>query len=206
VSVTDLRRLGRESALSPPGRIGGEGKMAIKTRGYEQRRRYREEFWPEEDPWTGENEIGWFSAPRTLPLILVLLGSKNLNKNLNPASVYLELLARHRDNGVIEMVHESEHAYAAGYAGPRGIRTWQERMKILEELGFIKTKQIGNHRHKYVLLVHPTVAIQRLYDEGKIRQHWWDTYRDRQIDTKAALYEERGKPKPREKVVSIKKA
>jgi hypothetical protein len=28
------------------------------------------EFWPNEIVWTGENEKGWFRAPRTLPLIL----------------------------------------------------------------------------------------------------------------------------------------
>src|SRR5262249_10316618 len=108
-----------------------------------------------------------------------------------PSGVYLELLARHIDNGIIEMAHEGEHAYTAGYVGPRAIRSWQERMKILEKLGFIKTKQIGNQRYKYVLLIHPTVAIQNLFDLGKLPKGWWDAYRDRQIQTKEPSFEER---------------
>ena len=161
------------------------------TRAYEQRRRWREEFWPAEDAWTGEDEKGWFRAPRTLPLILQLMGSKQLSGNVDASSVYLELLARHVDNGVVEMAHEADHAYAAGYIGSRGVRTWQERMNILEDLGFIRTKQIGNQRYKYVLILHPTAVVQRLYERKKIPSQWWDTYRARQIETKEYLYEER---------------
>ncbi len=115
---------------------------------------------------------------------------------MDASSVYLELLARHWDNGVVEMAHEADHAYAAGYVGSRGVRTWQERMKLLEDLGFIRTKQIGNQRYKYVLIVHPTVAIQRLYEKKRIPSQWWDTYRARQIETKENLYEDRKQATP----------
>jgi len=125
---------------------------------------------------------------------LQLLGSKQLSGNMDPSSVYLELLARHIDNGVVEMAHEADHAFAAGYVGSRAVRTWQERMKMLEDLGFIRTKQIGNQRFKYVLIVHPTVVIQRLYETKKISSQWWDTYRARQIETKEALFEDRKPP------------
>lgn len=162
-----------------------------KTRGYQQRGKWRWEFWSREEAWTGEDEKGWFRAPRTLPLVLQLLGSKQLSGNIDPSSVYLELLARHIDNGVVEMAHEADHAFAAGYVGSRAVRTWQERMKILENLGFIRTKKIGNQRFKYVLIVHPTVAIQRLYETKRISTQWWETYRARQIETKEALFEDR---------------
>lgn len=165
-----------------------------KTRGYQQRGKWRGEFWSSEDAWTGEDEKGWFRAPRTLPLVLQLLASKQLSGNIDPSRVYLELLARHIDNGVVEMAHEADHAFAAGYVGNRAIRTWQERMRILEELGFIRTKQIGNQRFKYVLIVHPTVVIQRLHETKKISTQWWETYRARQIETKEALFEERKLP------------
>lgn len=162
-----------------------------KTKRYQQRERWKGEFWPSEIAWTGDDEKGWFRAPRTLPLVLQLLGSKQLSGNIDPSSVYLELLARHIDNGVVEMAHEADHAFAAGYAGTRAVRTWQERMKVLEDLGFIRTRQIGNQRYKYVLIVHPTVAIQRLYEANKISPQWWDAYRARQIETKEALFEDR---------------
>jgi hypothetical protein len=56
---------------------------------------------------------------------------------------------------------------------------------------FHKTKQIGNQRYKYVLLIHPTVAIQKLFEQGKVPKSWWDAYRDRQIQTKEPSFEER---------------
>src|SRR5258708_7460578 len=101
------------------------------TRAYQQRKKCRQELWPDEDVWTGENEVGWFRVLRTLPLLLRLIDSKPLSGRLAPSGVYLELLARHVDNGLIEMAHEDEHAYYAGYVGSRARRSWQERMKIL---------------------------------------------------------------------------
>jgi len=137
-----------------------------KTGNPRKRELLRKEFWPDEDAWTGENEVGWFRAPRTLPLIQCLINSKELSSGANPTSVYLELLSRQIDGGVIEMASEGEHAYAAGYDGARGIRTWKAHMKLLEDLGFIKSKQIGIHRYKYVLLVHPTKVIYELRKAG----------------------------------------
>lgn len=166
-----------------------------KTAGTEKRVKIRKEYWPTDDAWTGDNEKGWFRAPRTLPLLLGLLGEKGLSGKFDPIKVYLELLARHMDGGVIEMTNEADHAYAAGYFGQRGVRTWQERMNTLEKLGVIKTKQIGNQKFKYVLLVHPTTVIKRLRDAGKISNLWWDTYRSRQIETKELTYEVRQKAK-----------
>lgn len=158
-----------------------------KSTGAERREKLRKEFWRDEDAWTGENEKGWFRAPRTLPLLLALLGEKNLSRNQDPTKVYVELLARHIDGGVIEMGHEGDDAFAAGYDGPRGVRTWQERMKTLERLGLIKTRHVGNQDFKYVLLVHPTVAIQRLREAGKVPDHWWDAYRAGSLKRKKQL-------------------
>jgi hypothetical protein len=170
----------------------------------ERRAKLREQFWPNEDAWTGEGERGWFRAPRTLPLILALLSSKELSGNCDPSSVYMELLARHIGQGVIEMSNEGDHAYAAGYASNRGIQTWRERMKLLEQNGFIRTKKIGNQRYKYVLLVHPGTALQRLRDAHKIPDLWWDTYRARQSETKELSYEDRQKAQQPPKVLPTK--
>jgi hypothetical protein len=168
----------------------------------ERREKLRKEFWSDEDPWIGgKSESGWFQAPRTLPLILTLLNSKELSGKCNPSSVYLELLARHMGQGVVEMAHEADHAYAAGYG--RRLRSWEERMKILEEVGFIKSKRIGNH-YKYVFLVHPTTVAQRLRKAGQVSDEWWDTYRARQTEIKAPSYEDRQKAKQSPKVAPIK--
>jgi hypothetical protein len=51
-----------------------------------------------------------------------------------------------RRSGVRVMEHEADHAYAAGYEGTRAVRTWQERMKVLVQAGFIKTVDVGNQK------------------------------------------------------------
>jgi hypothetical protein len=112
-------------------------------------------------------------------------------KSQNAASVYVELWARHMGDGLIEMKHEGEHAYFAGYEGSRAVRTWQERMAFLEQHGFIKTKPRGNQRYGYVLLVHPTAVVQNLRDLGKVSDHLWEEYSRRQLETGEASYAER---------------
>ncbi len=156
----------------------------------ERRQQIKTEFWAADMAWTGEQETGWFRAPRTLPLILMLMRSKKLSGNADPGTVYLELLARHRDSGIVEMASEGEHSFAAGYSGTRGARTWMERMSLLQKLGFIKSKSAGNQKYKYVMLVHPTVAMRKLKEQGKVPTALWDLYRQRQIESKEATYDQ----------------
>ena len=159
-----------------------------KTTAAEKRESIRLTYWPDEDAWTGINEKGWFRAPRTLPLLLTILRSKALSGSIDPSQVYLELLTRHFDGGVIEMAHEGDHAYAAGYQGERAVRTWQERMNTLEKLGFIRTKKIGNQAYKYVLIVHPATVVERLRQKKLIELEWLEAYLARQIETKEDSY------------------
>lgn len=149
-----------------------------------KREAIKTEHWDKEEGWTGMNEKGWFKAPRTLPHLLKLLASKELSGNKDPSSTYIELLSRHIDSGIVEMGSEADHAYCAGYMGPRAIRTWQERMKILEDIGFIKTKKIGNQQYRYVLLVHPTKIVEQLAKAKKVSPAWLEAYRDRALETK----------------------
>jgi len=167
--------------------------MAEKSGVAARREEIKRLYWPNEDLWTGEKEVGWFPAPRTLPLILSLLSSKEISAKKDPSSVYIELLSRQRGEGVIEMGHEADHAFASGYEGHRAVRTWQERMKILEDNGFIKTAEVGNQHFKYVAIVHPTTAVQRLHDSKKIPNKWWNAYLSRKLETKEATHEQREK-------------
>jgi hypothetical protein len=72
-------------------------------------------------------------------------------------------------------------------------------------MAFIITKRIGNQRYKYVLIVHPTVALQRLREKGKVDDILWDAFRARQIEVKEDTYEERQKKKSA-KVIAIASA
>jgi hypothetical protein len=171
-----------------------------------KREKLRSEYWPDDPAWMKQKESGFFQAPRYLPLLLSLLGSKQISGKKDPSRVYLELYSRHRDGGVIEMEDERQHAFAAGYEGSRAARTWQERMKILEHHGFIRVKAVGNQPYKYVLLVHPMAVIRRLHADGKTEQHWWDTYRARLTDLKEDDSKYAAEPEPRPKPHKLKVA
>jgi hypothetical protein len=155
------------------------------TAGAERRMSLKHDYWPKESAWNGAG-IGWFKGPRTLPLILALLADKKLTAGRDVSRVYLELLARHMDGGVVEVGNEADHAYAAGYTGSRSIRTWSERMQLLEKLGFIKSKHIGNQRYKLVLLVDPVVAVANLRRQGSVSSQWLEVYLLRLMETKEA--------------------
>lgn len=86
--------------------------------------------------------------------------------------------------GIVELSLEEDHAYASGYYGTRATRTWRERMRVLEEVGLIKVHSKGFRKYAYILLVHPTLVIEKLKEEGKVSDEWWSIYRERQIETK----------------------
>ncbi|MEZ4379388.1 MAG: hypothetical protein R3B35_14010 [Gemmatimonadales bacterium] len=139
----------------------------------------RDEFWADVPRWTGPAEVGYFCAPRTLPLILQALKDKRVSGSKDPGPVYIDLLAAHRGEGVVELSHSEEHAAAAGYSGPK---SWRERMAILQEVGFIKVLTTPQGAYSKVLLVHPAVAMEGLWSHGRISEGIWQAYRTRAIE------------------------
>lgn len=176
-----------------------------KTGIHQRREQLLKTHWPNAEAWLGaEEKAGWFSASRTLPPILDLLDLKAVSKGHRPSKTYLELLSRHWREGVIEMKHEGQHAYAAGHHSSRGIRTWREHMEVLEGQGFIKTVAIGGQKYAYVLLVHPTTIVEQLRLDKKITDpKWLVAYQDVQRESKELTFEERKKARTA-KVISIK--
>ena len=161
-------------------------------------RQLREDNWPEaewaegETPWLGADEVGYFNAPRSLPYVLLLLKEKKHRKGRNDIrQVYLDLLARHWYEGVVEMADESDHVFASGFgAGESGVRQWRKCMADLEAIGLIKAAKEGNNKYGVVMLMHPTAVIQRLRDDGKLDAGWWSAYRSYQLKQKEARSEE----------------
>ncbi len=143
-----------------------------------RRNSIRQEFWAGVPYWEGPKEKGYFCSPRTLPFILQALSAKAVSGDKDPGSVYIELLSRHIGEGVVEMTHEEDHAFAVGY---RGTKTWKDRMKVLENAGFIRSSSSGR-KYAKVLLVHPSFAMKALNDSGRVHKRLWDAYRQRQIE------------------------
>jgi len=161
-------------------------------------RQLRDDNWPEsawaegETPWLGADEVGYFNAPRSLPYVLLLLKEKKHRKGRNDVrQVYLDLLARHWYEGVVEMADESEHVFASGFGGGEsGVRQWRKCMADLEAIGLIKAAKEGNNKYGVVLLMHPTAVIQKLHDDGKLDPGWWSAYRSYQLKQKEARFED----------------
>lgn len=145
--------------------------------------------WPDAQPFTTPAK-GFFQPPRTLPYLLALLNHKKVSGNTDPVSTYVELLARHIDHGVVEVQSEADHAFAAGHTGERALRTWRERIRQLEEIGFIKTKAAGNSDYRYIFLVDPAVAIAKLDAKGLVPEEWKAAYHARGLDCGSISAEE----------------
>jgi hypothetical protein len=143
----------------------------------------RKELWPNDRAWVAAKAVGFFQAPRTLPLLLSLIKEKSISGKKDAGSVYLELWARHWGQGIIEISNENEHAFASGYRGTRAVRTWRERMRILEAAGFIKIKSSGNSAIGVILLVHPMDAVEDLRRKGKVPENWLTAYAARRSAT-----------------------
>jgi len=170
----------------------------IRNRKTDERAALRAQFWPKERAWTGENKKGWFRAPRTLPLLLQLLREKSVSGRQSPAPAYLALWARHFDGGVIEILNELEMAYDSGYQGSRALRTWRERMALLETLGFIKSERIANQPYRYVLLLEPAMIVEKLAKQDLVDHEWRSTYEARRLQT--------GEHAPKAPVVAMPRA
>jgi hypothetical protein len=167
--------------------------MVLSIRGASHRRdQHKDNYWSDLDGWLGQHEKGWFACPRTLPLFLALMNSKAISNKANPSSVYLELISRTYGEGVVEMVQEEEHAYNSGYSGNRAVRSWQERMDILEKNGFINTVRV-NGRRKFAFILHPVDVVHKLRQEKKVPADWWNAYQARQVEVKEPDYETRAK-------------
>jgi hypothetical protein len=105
--------------------------------------------------------------------------------------VYLALLARHWDSGIVEVTNEAELAYESGYTGQRAVHTWRERMRLLGELGLIKVRASGNQKYRYVLLIHPGKVVDDLRKrEDIVSEPWWTAYVARRQEIKETSHED----------------
>ena len=73
------------------------------------------------------------------------------------------------DDKLIEVKDENEIAYASGVAA----RRWRERVAVLDNLGFIRTKPAGKLEYGYILVRNPYEVVKELKDAGKIKDDVW---------------------------------
>jgi hypothetical protein len=151
----------------------------------------RNELWPGSaaciwDPTDTESTIGFATMPRLMPWIMVLI-RELAGKGINPTGAYLELWCRDWGQGIISITDEQEHAYASGYRGQRGLRTWREHMQKLADLHFIRIVGKGSRAIAHVLLLNPLAVAHWYHTEGLTPPGWWAAFRDRAREIKATI-------------------
>lgn len=142
----------------------------------ERRLALREQLWPgldEKDLWLRKKrEVkGFTTIPRTLPIHMRIMD--DLSNGRPVSSTYLDLWARSHDEGYAEVGNPREAAYAAGFSSQRAESTWRTRIRVLEQLGFIKTVAGPNSTYQYVLILNPYKVVKSLNDAGRVQKGSW---------------------------------
>jgi hypothetical protein len=156
----------------------------------EKREEIRDILWPDaaELIWHRKTNDGFTTIPRVLPLILVLI--QQLCQKEDPSPVYFDLWARNWDEGIIEIDDIDACAYSSGYLSNRAVRSWQERIWKLAELGFIKVEAKGNRKIGYILILNPLlVCAQRKAENKWFPDGWWAAFVQRTQEIGAEIPE-----------------
>ncbi len=123
-----------------------------------------EKLWPdvvEGELWHRKEQAGFFTTPRTMPLIMSIID--DLTKGAPASSVYLELWARAYDEMYVSLSKAQEMAFHSGFTGQRAVRAWSERIKKLNELGFIGLAEGSAGPLSHALIYNPHTVIERLH-------------------------------------------
>jgi len=174
----------RQRGASKNGRLD---KMATsgqpKITAEQKRVNLREQIFPgcAGELWNRKQVNGFTTIPRTLNLIMTLIDQLTDRKKGHDLSrTYFELWCRAYDDYFIEVSDADAFAFAAGYV--TRVRSWEERISVLAELGFVKVAPNGNKKQGYILLVDPHRVVKQLKADGKITAEWWGAYTKRASD------------------------
>jgi len=145
----------------------------------------RKEMWPDvsdADFWSRNKHNGWTTIPRTMPILMSIIN--DLSKNEPCGQTYFALWCRSFDEPLLIVENPMPFAAESGFGGQRALSTWQKRMKILKELGFIDSREGSSGAFHYVLIFNPHIVVQRIRE--KIQDHRYMQLLERAIDVGAA--------------------
>lgn len=144
-----------------------------------RRLQVRDGIWPDASSfaWDRKKEKGFCTIPRTLTLILTLID--HLQKGKDASRVYFDLWCRAFDDYLIEISDEQALSYSSGYVSARGVRTWRERIIVLEKYGFIRIQKTGTKRYGAIFVVDPHKVVKKLHEKDQIPLNWWAAFTQR---------------------------
>jgi len=115
--------------------------------------------------WDRAKHHGFATVPKTMPLIM--RGLDEISKGKPLGQTYFALFCATWDNGFVRLGRSTDLPYASGFTGPRGVRGWQERMKLLETFGFIEIQASGDQKFGLAFLPNPNIVLLNLWEKKK---------------------------------------
>lgn len=89
----------------------------------------------------------------------------DLTKGTPASSIYLDLWCRTYPEMYVSLSEQTKLAYGSGFTGQRARRTWQERVRLLKDLGFILTAEGMAGEFSHAVVINPHIALKRLKDK-----------------------------------------
>lgn len=136
-----------------------------------QLREIRKQYWghvPDSEVWSRVHPtVGFTTIPRGLRHVMQIMD--DASKGRPPSSTYFTLWCWARDAQVVNVVSAYELALESGFTGQRAESTWRQRMRILEDLGFIMTEPGRYGPISHVLILHPYRVVQRMKTQGLVQ-------------------------------------
>ncbi len=102
--------------------------------------------------------------------LIDMLGGKE-----KAGKLYVTLWAHEYGDGFVEVQDPAQVAFEAGYMTSRAERTFEERIALLEALGFLRTASNGVRAHGFLLLLDPHAVVEQLRakDPAGVPKVWW---------------------------------
>jgi len=113
--------------------------------------------------WDRTKHHGFATVPKTMPLLMRALDELSKGKPLG--QTYFALFCATWDNGFVRLGRSTDLPYASGFTGPRGVRGWQERMKLLESFGFVEIRASGDQKFGLAFLPNPNIVLLNLWEK-----------------------------------------
>lgn len=129
----------------------------------------RKRIWPDVDEsllWMTNKRVGFTQVPRGLSIVNRIIDRLSVGKPLS--GVYFSLWCNLFDNAVVRVDNPLISSFEAGFGGPRAVTTWKSRIKVLVDLGFIKTAPGPSGEFGYILIMDPYNVIQKLKNDNKL--------------------------------------
>lgn len=143
-----------------------------------RRKSQRDRLWADAEEVIFPTKLGgWAQVPRTAPMIATLIDQ--IRTKESAGRLYLVLWSYEFGDGFVEVPDPAMVALEAGYTMSRAERSFNERMRVLRELGFIRTAPLGVREFGYVLLLDPHPVVANMRNKSNFPDGWWTTFLSR---------------------------